>query len=617
MQNPAMVASYLRPPCLTSLAASVVARCLTYEDYVECTHYRWDPVMIWQFELPQRKKKNKRCTERSQIFSLNDVSVPVPQPPWKEMRKFRDWWWNTNLLGSLDSSLRNHIVDAFEQLSWTSNTEEEYVLFLLLRLSVDTSIELGADRFDIPSEWCADLAQVITHLGPYPLQKLCVFHDALGLKPVLTSLIQQSPYLQVLKVNQWAVSNDVMMALGNSCNLLTEFVIPCMQPQVFMSDESLFSCFFNGMTREEVLKCWAQGKKPTLSFKHLRYIDILYWKQTERFIQMISVFYPNVRLCGIDDYTVEDEKLDLAQPFLEVGAQVTALRISCRTKNILSERLKCLVDHSSFLRELRIHVDDNFDGADNEHVFEKRLEETGVKLKKLISQMKSFDSLALRPHDGVDITKAVLPTLHSQGNLLTSLHMCYEYALLNTNTLYQIINLCPKLYRLAVSLRFGEIDEASTAYRTVLHSHTSLHTLVVQDISVEEESIQESAFAKIINDLLNAAPNIEMLGFSCLVEKEEEFAVLTSASVRNLHLQFCFELGSLSSVQFFLHSLLPNFHNLKVLSIEIKDGIFQHESFTSVCKTGVRVTRKKPQFFQIPRWDTSNISQNTFALLVM
>lgn len=66
------------------------------------------------------------------------------------MRKFRDWWWNTNLLGRLDSSLRNHIVDAIEQLSWTSNTEEEYVLFLLLRLSVDTSIELGADRFDIP-----------------------------------------------------------------------------------------------------------------------------------------------------------------------------------------------------------------------------------------------------------------------------------------------------------------------------------------------------------------------------------------------------------------------------------------------------------------------------------
>lgn len=42
-----------------------------------------------------------------------------------------------------------------------------------------------------------NIAQIITHLGPYPLQKLFVTHDALGIKPVLTALVQQSPHLQV------------------------------------------------------------------------------------------------------------------------------------------------------------------------------------------------------------------------------------------------------------------------------------------------------------------------------------------------------------------------------------------------------------------------------------
>ncbi|KAG7175055.1 hypothetical protein Hamer_G015273 [Homarus americanus] len=597
-----VVPSYHRPPCLSSLAAGAVARCLTYEDYEECNHYRWDPVMIWQYELPQKKKKSKKSAERSQIYNLNDVTMPVPQPQWQEMKKFRDWWWNKSTLGSVDSVLRAQIVNAFEQLSWTSKTEEEFVLFLLLRLCVDTRIELGGERFEILSEWCGDLAQVITRLGPYPLQKLFVTDDKLGIKPVLTALVQQSPNLQVLKMNQWALSNDFMMSLGSHCRMLTEFSIPHMQPQVFMSDEALFACFFDGMSSEEVVHSWKEGTKPRLSFSHLRYVDILYWKQTERFIQMLCVFYPSVRFCGIDAYMEENEK-SLVQPFLDVGAQVTALRVSCRTKGILDERLRCLVNRAPFLRELRLHVDDNFKGADCDSVFERRLEEAGAKLCKLVSQMSAFESLALRPYEEVDITKVVLPTLHAQGSCITSLHICYEYAQLNSNTLYQLINLCPRLYFLAVSMAMSDSDDASKSYRW--------------DIPSETDATHDSDYTKVVDNVLRAAPNLEMLGLSCALDMEDDFALLSSDAVQTLHLQFCCDLGSLSALHFFLQRLLPNFPNLRTLSLDERDGTLDSESLAPVCRGAINVTRWKPEFFQLPKWDSTCGSHNTFSLYVM
>ncbi|KAK7071753.1 hypothetical protein SK128_000345 [Halocaridina rubra] len=608
-----LVPSYQRPPSLSSLAATAVAKCLTYEDYDECNHYRWDPVMIWQYELPQRKKKSKKSVDRSQLY--NEASMPIPQPPWRDMKKFRDWWWNNSTLGNMDSAVRCKLVDAFEQLSWTSATEEEYVLFLLLRLCVDTRIEIG-DSFQISSEWCLDLAQVISQLGPYPLQKLFVTHDALGIIPILRSLVQQSPHLQVLRVNQWALSNDFMMTLGGHCHMLTEFSIPYMQPEVFMSDEALFSCFFDGMTSEEVIKCWRNGTQPRLSFFHLKYIDILYWKQTERFIQMVSLFYPNVRLCGIDAYSDLSDNDSLIQPFVEVNAQVTALRVSCRTKGILDGRLNCLVKKAKFIRELRLHIDDNFEGAECDVTFERRLDEAGAKLKTLVSQIKTFESFALRPHPGVDITKVVLPTLVMRGSCVTSLHLCYEFAQLNTNKLYQIINLCPRLHRLVISLDLQDSDEASDRFRTVLHPNYTLHTFVLQDIPSYCDSNQDYSYIKVASHILQAAPNLELCGLSCEANTVDDFSNLSSLSVRILHLQFCSEL-TLGGLQVTLRQLLPNFPNLKTLSLDEKEGTIPFESLASVCRTGINITQRRPEFFHIPKWDSSCGFQNSFVHYVM
>lgn len=611
-----MIPSYHRPPCLTTLAAGAIARSLTYEDFEECNHYRWDPVTIWQYELPQKKKKNKKSTERSQIYNLNEVTMPVPKPQWQEMKKFRDWWWNTSTLGGLDSVMRRQIVNAFERLSWTSKTEEEFVLFLLLRLCVDTKIELGGECFEILSEWCSDLAQVITQLGPFPLQKLFVTDDTLGIKPVLTALVQQSPHLQVLKMNQWALSNDFMISLGSHCRMLIEFAIPYMQPQVFMSDESLFACFFDGMTSEEVVNCWKEGTKPRISFGHLKYVDILYWKPTERFIQMLCVFYPNIRLCEIDAYVDESEK-NLVQPFLDVGAKVMALRISCRTKGILDERLSCLVNNAPFLRELRLHMDDYFEGAECDSLFARRLEEAGAKLKKLVSQMTAFESLALHPHEEVDMSVVVLPTLHAQGSCITTLHICYEYAQLNSNTLYQIINLCPRLHFLAVSMVMNDNDAASRNFRTILRPCMTLCTLVIQDIPAEVTNAHDSSFTKVVGNILNAAPNLGMLGLSCAVNMEKDFCLLTSRSVKTLHLQLCSHLGNLSNLKFFLQHLLPNFPNLRALSLDHRDGTLDFELLAPVCQAEINVTRCKPEFFQLPKRDCSCGSRNTFSLYVM
>lgn len=107
-----------------------------------------------------------------------------------------------------------------------------------------------------------------------------------------------------------------------------------------------------------------------------------------------------------------------------------------------------------------------------------------------------------------------------------------------------------------------------------------------------------------------------MLGLSCAVDMEQ-FARVSSESVQTLHLQFCFDLGSLSALDFFLKHLLPNFPNLRTLSLDERDGNFDFESMAPVCKTGVNVTRWTPEFFQLPKWDSSTNSHNTFELYVM
>lgn len=110
---------------------------------------------------------------------------------------------------------------------------------------------------------------------------------------------------------------------------------------------------------------------------------------------------------------------------------------------------------------------------------------------------------------------------------------------------------------------------------------------------------------------------LQMLGLSCAMDMEDEFALLSSDAVTTLHLQFCSSLGSVSALHFFLQHLLPNFPNLRMLSLEERDGSFDSESLASLCRRSINVTRWKPEFFQLPKWDSSCGPQNTFALYVM
>lgn len=251
-------------------------------------------------------------------------------------------------------------------------------------------------------------------------------------------------------MNQWALNNELMSSLGSCCRRLTEFSIPLMKPQVFMSDEALFMCFFGGQSSEEVLNCWQNGEKPKISFPRLRFVDILFWKQTEKFIQMLSIFYPNVWLRTVDVSKVEG---NVEQTFLDAGSQIAARVMVCGLGDIMHGQLNSIVRVAPHLKEVRVHINDSFETDFNstEH-FKHQLDVIAVKLKDLLCNISEFEALALCPYYEMGISRVIVPALKAKGSCVTSLHISHEFSLPERNAVYQLINLCPHLYYLAISL---------------------------------------------------------------------------------------------------------------------------------------------------------------------
>ncbi|KAG0721426.1 hypothetical protein GWK47_046499 [Chionoecetes opilio] len=546
------------------------------------------------------------------MFTVNEAAVPPPKPAWQEIKKFREWWWQSSVLGAMDSVLRAKIFMAFEQLSWTAHTEEEYILFLLLRICIETKIELGSAPFEIQSEWCVDLAQIITQLGPFPLLKLYVTHESLGLKPLLISLVQQSPHLQVLHVNQWALSNDFMTALGSHCRLLTEFSIPHMQPQVFMSDEALFACFFDGLGSEAVQRCWREGMRPPLSFYRLKIVDVLYWKQTKRFIQMLAHFYPGVRLRDIDVHFLEEESKGLASPFLEVEAKVPVMGVTIRLGDTQWERLSGFVKSAPYLRELRVLADGTVDGG----VFEReaKIEEAGARLEKLVSQMRCFESLAVR-HDSLSSVVGVFgPALKARGECVASLHLCCETTRMDACAVFQMVNLCPRLCVLVLTLPLGEA-QAPRGGRTVLQPCQALHTLAVLNsgwAALPEHPCPCPGPCQVVQQVLEAAHNLKTLGLSCTMAMKDNLSSLSSDSLRLLYLQFASQPETPSDLINFLRPLVPNFPRLLTLSLDEKYAEFPLEALAPMLNTGIDVTKWVPEFLHPSKWEFPSESMNIF-----
>ncbi|KAK3892872.1 hypothetical protein Pcinc_003273 [Petrolisthes cinctipes] len=620
--NELMPPTYCCPGRLVKLSAQVVTRCLIYEDE-QCCHYRWDPVNVWQFEIPQKKKKGRKGPEKnpSQQAFEDATTAYAPQPQWQEIKKFRDWWWDWTPFGSLDSVLRGHIMTAAEQYSWSAKTEEEDVLFLLLRLCIDTKIELSGVHFEKFSEWCDDLAQVISKLGPFPLQKLFVTHDSLGIQPVLIAIVQQSPNLQVVHMNQWALNNELMSSLGSCCGRLTEFSIPLMKPQVFMSDEALFSCFFGGQSSEEVLNCCQIGEKPKISFPRLRFVDILFWKQTEKFIQMLSIFYPNVRLKAVDVSKVEG---NVEQTFLDARSQVTALVMICGLDDIMHGKLDPIIRISPHLKEVRVHINDSFetDFNNSEH-FKHKLDIIAIKFKDLLCNISAFESLALCPYYEMGISRVIVPALKAKGSCVTSLHISHEYSQPVVNAIYQLINLCPHLYYLAISLPMvGKEEEFwdGDLPRVTLNPCQTLHTLVIkniQELDLDPEAEEEinQNYIDITNTILKAAPELKVFGISVTLLFGTFFEKLaSSASVHTLHLHLVpkmpknvspqHEDSVIISLDDLLLGFIPKFPTLVTLSVDQEDNV-DLQVMTMLHRSAISITKWRPEFFQeLPSWDT-------------
>ncbi|KAL7648567.1 UNVERIFIED_CONTAM: hypothetical protein RMT77_000473 [Armadillidium vulgare] len=588
-------------PCkLSGLAANSIVRLLVYEDYEDCNFYRWDPVTIWQFEThqPKKKKSAKKCV-------IENVSYGHPPPPWKGVKSLRNWWCDesSHLLGHpTESPLRQLVVNALEKQSWTSHSEEEDILFLLLRLCMET--QLHFTRKSINESWYADLAQIIENLGPFLLEKLVIENDVFqGNTLIPSTIIQKSPRLLVLRIGQWELSNEILYSLSQNCPLLQEFSIHGMEPDVFMSDEAFFKCFFSGLLPEKVLEHHKNQTSLQVSFVNLKYVDMLFCKQTERFILMLAYFYPSVSVSAFD---ISSDSNSLINSFFEKNIKLPFLRFSCRPENVMEEKLPSYIRNSSLLKEICLDIDNKFPGADSEVLFNKHLEKSGEKLKDLIGEnTKSLDSFAVKCHPEVNMSKVLLPALGSHGSLLRCLHFVFSSSI-PINTLYQLLNLCPLLEKLIIEMQPTGNDSSSRAFRTTLKELSGLETLVIlqpEEVSEEEEEEPNeecmTTFCTLIQDLLHCSPNIKNFAIyipdcCCL---ESLMLSLKARSVERLQL-------NLGEIAFTLEwvPFLSYFPSLKLLSLQGEPDAIWPETLEDLGRRGINVTKKSQEFTNVFRW---------------
>ncbi|RXG73258.1 hypothetical protein Avbf_05077 [Armadillidium vulgare] len=501
--------------------------------------------------------------------------------------------------------------------------------------------QLHFTRKSINESWYADLAQIIENLGPFLLEKLVIENDVFqGNTLIPSTIIQKSPRLLVLRIGQWELSNEILYSLSQNCPLLQEFSIHGMEPDVFMSDEAFFKCFFSGLLPEKVLEHHKNQTSLQVSFVNLKYVDMLFCKQTERFILMLAYFYPSVSVSAFD---ISSDSNSLINSFFEKNIKLPFLRFSCRPENVMEEKLPSYIRNSSLLKEICLDIDNKFPGADSEVLFNKHLEKSGEKLKDLIGEnTKSLDSFAVKCHPEVNMSKVLLPALGSHGSLLRCLHFVFSSSI-PINTLYQLLNLCPLLEKLIIEMQPTGNDSSSRAFRvnivkdsifvmklkieiaklkvkfakflyntlkmekgTTLKELSGLETLVIlqpEEVSEEEEEEPNeecmTTFCTLIQDLLHCSPNIKNFAIyipdcCCL---ESLMLSLKARSVERLQL-------NLGEIAFTLEwvPFLSYFPSLKLLSLQGEPDAIWPETLEDLGRRGINVTKKSQEFTNVFRW---------------
>lgn len=233
-----------------------------------------------------------------------------------------------------------------------------------------------------------------------------------------------------------------------------------MQPEVFMSEEPLFECFFSGRGSEEVLRCWREGlPDPPLSFPKLKVVDMLYWNFTRRFIHTLAHFYPNVRLREADVEflpCIVNGTDGMDQSFLDETARVPAMRLNCRLSDIVAVRRGGIAAHLPHLRELRVSMPPLADLIITLEDPHEDMDKLAAQLEPLVTmQMSTTETIHQDSVVGSVVT--LRPVLKARGEGVTSLHLWCEAKWFDESAIYQLINLCPRLCVLALTMRLGEM----------------------------------------------------------------------------------------------------------------------------------------------------------------
>ncbi|CAL4097446.1 unnamed protein product, partial [Meganyctiphanes norvegica] len=210
----------------------------------------------------------------------------------KKLKRLKNWWDSTDILGPLHSSLQQQVREAFyENIQYCDDFPHLYKFLLQVLFSSETGLCLPTDIFSndirqlkkiaVGYESCKVFAKVIQSLGPFTLQNLIVNTIKFEDKSPILALVSNIPFIQTINIMDCPSDRGktfyftFFKCLSKWCPILKVLEINFTRIDKSLKKvEILYEVFYDGMSKKNVLENIENMKDVSLTFPCMKFVRI-------------------------------------------------------------------------------------------------------------------------------------------------------------------------------------------------------------------------------------------------------------------------------------------------------------------------------------------------------
>ncbi|XP_027220911.1 uncharacterized protein [Penaeus vannamei] len=567
----------------------------------------------------QRKRLEGRSDSLVQWNTLDDIILaeagqchdhllPAKEILIEHLVKVKQWWDNEEWLGKQDNKTRRMIRDVCTDMLELFNSSCTCPIFqLTLELIFSKKAGTGQMLKSVSSERCATLSKFFQKLQPFGIEKLITTHLMLDCPSVIVSICENSPLMKYLHLNIEYAKGDILRKIGLITPSLetvivvvkeyelNEKVLPTLEMIIIGGEgleDNLYSGFFNGLTKSEVVQKIQEGGSCELSFPNLKYIDVGSHRDVREFLLHLLYFYPNIRsvTCDSENWILSKYSLDfpvMTQATLDYKpvslwgkTMIYQLKdMSFSSFCLAAVKVQDIVSRYQSLEHISLHL---IKGS-------RKIEFTNETAKELICGINCRClTICVEVYmDRADLLSLYTPALNAMGPSLRilQLHLTNE---VNVGALCQMINMCPHLEELALMTSCERCEVEGENF-------TEIRCCKLGDLKCLSFSSRynvTNAMYSLMERTIFAAPNLTSLELELGGNRVSGWLmnIASAGALSNLKLlrinfpKIYFDYQVLSSFLFSLISTLPRLSCLML---------------GSVCDCVVRRIRKKYEYSQL------------------